>query len=77
MMDWELEHAYDECKWFQEIIFEQFEKKLITLNTFYNLKFVLAEAIEKMLSKGDPLILTANINGLLMYLQDMVLKAKR
>jgi uncharacterized phosphosugar-binding protein len=38
---------------------------------------VLAEAIEKMLSKGDPLILTANINGLLMYLQDMVLKAKR
>jgi hypothetical protein len=77
MMDWELEKAYDEAKWCNECLEEAFEKKLITLKEADNLKFVLAEAIEKMLSKGDPLILTANINYLLGYLQDHVLKSKR
>jgi hypothetical protein len=71
---WELERAYDEAKWVHEIIFEKYEKGLITLDTVYNLKFILAEAIEKMFLKNDPLILTANINSILAHLQDIILK---
>jgi len=44
------------------------------LDTLYNLKFILADAIEKMFNLDDPLVLTSNINFLLFHLEELILK---